>query len=200
MPAPFGKDRFDQARLINIANALTAIRVLLVPLFVHLLISGRIRMALAVFVACGLSDGLDGLLARHLHQRTVLGYYLDPIADKLLMATSFIVLAYLEIIPEWLTVLVISRDLFILVGSVLILLLRDSSGINATFLSKVNTATQIITVVYFLAVRAFPRIGAMLAEGWEPAVSGVVVAICAVTTAASGLHYMILGFRQLSDA
>jgi cardiolipin synthase len=200
MPAPFGKDRFDQARLINIANALTAFRVLLVPLFAHLLISGRIRLAFAVFAACGISDGLDGLVARLLHQRTVLGYYLDPIADKLLMATSFIVLAYLNIIPEWLTVLVISRDLFILVGSVLILLLLDSSRIKASLLSKVNTATQIITVVYFLAVRAFPRMGSLLAEGWEPAVTGVVVALCALTTAASGLHYMIVGFRQLSDA
>jgi hypothetical protein len=64
----------------------------------------------------------------------------------------------------------------------------------------VNTATQIITVVYFLAVRAFPRMGSLLAEGWEPAVTGVVVALCALTTAASGLHYMIVGFRQLSDA
>ena len=200
MPKPFGKDRFDQARLINIANALTAFRVLLVPLFAHLLISGRIRLALAVFAACGISDLLDGLLARLLRQRTVLGYYLDPIADKLLMATSFIVLAYVKIIPEWLTILVISRDIFILVGSVLILLLLDSDRINATLLSKVNTAVQILTVVYFLSVRAFPTIGGVLAEGWEPAVTGVVVAICAITTAASGAHYMFVGFKQLSDA
>ncbi len=200
MPEPFGKDRFDQARLINIANALTAFRVVLVPLFAHLLISGRIRLALAVFAACGISDGLDGVLARLLRQRTVLGYYLDPIADKILMATSFIVLAYVKIIPEWLTILVISRDLFILVGSVLILLLLDSSRINATFLSKVNTAVQILTVVYFLSVRAFPSIGGLLAEGAEPAVTGVVVAVCAVTTAASGLHYMFVGFKQLADA
>ncbi|HEY7585342.1 MAG TPA: CDP-alcohol phosphatidyltransferase family protein [Candidatus Deferrimicrobiaceae bacterium] len=200
MPESFGKDRFDQARLINIANALTAFRVLLVPLFAHLLISGRIRLALAVFAACGISDLLDGLLARLLRQRTVLGYYLDPIADKLLMATSFIVLAYVKIIPEWLTILVISRDLFILVGSVLILLLLDSDRINATLLSKVNTAVQILTVVYFLSVRAFPAIGGVLVEGWEPAVTGVVVAICAITTAASGAHYMFVGFKQLSDA
>ena len=200
MPKSFGKDRFDQARLINIANALTAFRVLLVPLFAHLLISGRIRLALAVFAACGISDLLDGLLARLLRQRTVLGYYLDPIADKLLMATSFIVLAYVKIIPEWLTILVISRDLFILVGSVLILLLLDSDRISATLLSKVNTAVQILTVVYFLSVRAFPAIGGVLAEGWEPAVTGAVVAICAVTTAASGVHYMLVGFKQLSDA
>jgi len=200
MPAPFGRDRFDQARLINIANALTAFRVLLVPLFAHLLISGRIRLSFAVFAACGISDGLDGLLARMLRQRTVVGYYLDPIADKLLMATSFIVLAYVKIIPEWLTVLVISRDLFILVGSVLILLLLDVGFIKATFLSKVNTATQILTVIYFLAVRAFPWMGNALAGGWEPTVTCVVVGLCALTTAVSGLHYLFIGFRQLSNA
>jgi cardiolipin synthase (CMP-forming) len=199
MPAPSGRDRFDQARLINIANALTTFRVLLVPLFAHLLISGRIRLALAVFTACGISDGLDGLLARWLHQRTVLGYYLDPIADKLLMATSFIVLAYVNIIPEWLTVLVISRDLFILVGSILILLLLDSGKIRATFLSKMNTAVQILTVIYFLAIRALPWIGNAIAESWEPAVTAIVVGLCALTTAASGLHYLFIGFRQLSD-
>jgi cardiolipin synthase len=200
MPAPFGRDRFDQARLINIANALTAFRLLLVPLFAHLLISGRIRLALAVFTACGISDGLDGVLARWLRQRTVVGYYLDPIADKLLMATSFIVLAYVQIIPEWLTILVISRDLFILVGSVLILLLLDQGEIRATTLSKANTAMQIVTVIYFLAIRAFPWAGDAVAAAWEPAVTGVVVGLCALTTAASGLHYLFIGFRQLSNA
>jgi cardiolipin synthase len=200
MPAPFGRDRFDQARLINIANALTAFRVLLVPLFAHLLISGEIRLALAVFTACGLSDALDGLIARWLRQRTIVGFYLDPIADKLLMATSFIVLAYVKIIPEWLTVLVISRDLFILVGSVLILLLLDAGSIRATFLSKLNTAVQIITVVYFLAIRAFPGWGNAMAADVEAAVTAVVVGLCALTTAASGVHYLFIGIRRLSDA
>jgi cardiolipin synthase len=199
MPAPFGRDRFDQARLINIANALTAIRVLLVPLFAHLLISGEIRLALAVFTACGLSDGLDGLLARWLRQRTIVGFYLDPIADKLLMATSFIVLAYVKIIPEWLTVLVISRDLFILVGSILILLLLEKGEIRATLLSKTNTAVQILTVVYFLAIRAFPSWGHAMAQGGEAVVTSIVVGLCALTTLISGLHYVYIGFRQLSD-
>lgn len=197
---PPGRDRFDQARLINIANALTAIRVFLVPLFVHLLISGRIRLSLAVFAVCGISDGLDGVLARWLKQRTVVGYYLDPIADKLLMATSFIVLAYVKILPEWLTVLVISRDLFILVGSVLILLLLGSENIRPTALGKLNTIVQILTVVYFLSIHAFPWFANSLGGELERTVSGVVVAICAVSTAASGVHYMAIGFRQLSDA
>ncbi|HZW37288.1 MAG: CDP-alcohol phosphatidyltransferase family protein [Deltaproteobacteria bacterium] len=200
MSAPSPKERFDQARLINIANALTAIRVVLVPLFAHLLISGRVRLSLAVFAVCGISDGLDGVLARWLKQRTVVGYYLDPIADKLLMATSFIVLAYVKILPEWLTVLVISRDLFILVGSVLILLLVGSENIRPTALGKLNTVVQILTVLYFLANRAFPLLARNLGGEMEQTVSGVVVALCALATVASGVHYMALGFRQLSDA
>ncbi|MDA8121588.1 MAG: CDP-alcohol phosphatidyltransferase family protein [Deltaproteobacteria bacterium] len=200
MPSPFGRDRFDEARLINIANALTAFRVLLVPVFAHFLISGRIRHALYVFAACGISDGLDGLLARLLKQRTLVGFYLDPIADKLLMATSFIVLAYVKIIPEWLTILVISRDLFILVGSFLILILLDSGKIKATFFSKMNTAVQILTVIYFLAMHAFPGVAGSIAPGAKEAVTEGVVILCALTTAITGVHYLFLGMRDLSNA
>src|SRR5512135_707297 len=156
MPVSFRKERFDQARLINIANVLTAVRVLLVPVVASLLIAGRFRLALLVFAVCGISDGLDGLLARWLRQRTVVGFYLDPVADKLLVATSFIVLAIVKVIPDWLTVLVISRDIFILVGSFLILMLIGSEGIQVTGISKMNTVMQIATVFYFLSVRAFP--------------------------------------------
>ncbi len=99
MVPPSARDRFDAARLINIANGLTAARVLLVPVFAYLLISGRGKAALLVFGVCGLTDALDGLLARWLKQRTLVGALLDPIADKLLMATAFIVLAYVHIVP-----------------------------------------------------------------------------------------------------
>ena len=198
MGTPFGRQRFDQARLINIANGLTATRVLLVPLFAYLLISGRFRPALLVFAVCGTSDMLDGLLARWLHQRTVVGFYLDPIADKLLMATSFVVLAIVKVVPVWLTILVISRDFFILIGSLLILLLLGSGDIAATGISKANTGMQILTVIYFLTVRAFPGIWAFVPAGSEVRVTEAVVALCAVSTAASGIHYLAIGIRKLS--
>jgi len=197
-PAP-GKERFDQARLINIANGLTAIRVLLVPVFAYLMIEGREPEALVVFALCGVSDGLDGLLARWLRQRTLVGAYLDPIADKLLMATAFVVLAYVKIVPFWLTVLVISRDLFILVGSSLYLLLLDAQDIRPTALSKLNTGIQIVTVVYFLAVSAFPETSAPFLEGEWSVVTGGVIAVCAVTTAVTGVQYLFLGIRKLSE-
>lgn len=200
MAPPFGGKRFDEARLINIANGLTAMRVLLVPIFVYLLISERFRPALLVFVVCGTSDLLDGLLARSLRQRTVVGFYLDPIADKLLMASSFILLAIVKVVPVWLSIMVISRDIFILVGSLLFLILLDSEDIAPTKISKGNTATQIVTVIYFLAIRAFPGIWNVIPAEAEPWVTGIVVAACALSTAASGLHYLLIGIRKLSRA
>lgn len=200
MPAAFGRERFDEARLINIANGLTAARVVLVPLFAYLLIAGAFRPALLVFALCGGSDLLDGLLARRLRQRTVVGFYLDPIADKLLVATSFVVLAILDVVPDWLTIMVISRDVFILTGSVLILLLLGSGEIEASRISKWNTGVQILTVIFFLGVRGFPAIWAVFRRGMEIAATETVVGLCALSTAASGLHYLWVGMRKLSRA
>ena len=200
MVSPFVRERFDQARLINIANGLTAMRVLLVPLFAYLLISDRGRFALLVFGLAGISDMLDGLLARWLRQRTVVGFYLDPIADKLLMATSFVVLALIHVVPVWLTIMVISRDIFILVGSLLFLLLLDSGAIAETGISKANTAMQILTVIFFLASRAFPGIWHLAPAGSEPWVTVAIVGLCALSTAVSGLQYLLIGIRKLSHA
>jgi cardiolipin synthase len=197
---PAGRDRFDQARLINIANALTALRVVLIPLFAYLLISGKEPEALLVFVVCGLSDTLDGVLARWLRQRTLVGAYLDPVADKLMMATAFVVLAYVRVVPYWLTILVISRDVFILVGVSLYLLLLGDTGAQPTALSKANTAVQILTVTFFLAATAYPEAADSLGAGAGSAVARGVVLLCAATTAASGAQYVYLGIRKLSDA
>jgi len=195
---PSGRDRFDQARLINIANALTALRVVLIPLFAYLMISGKEPEALIVFVVCGVSDTLDGVLARWLRQRTLVGAYLDPVADKLLMATAFVVLAYVRIVPYWLTILVISRDVFILVGVSLYLLLLGDAGARPTALSKANTAVQVLTVTFFLATSAYPETAGALGAGEGSAAAFGVVLLCAATTAASGAQYVYLGIRKLS--
>ena len=200
MVSPPARERFDEARLINIANGLTAARVLLVPYFAFLLISGRGRAALLVFAVCGATDALDGLLARRLRQRTLVGTLLDPIADKLLMATAFIVLAYVHIAPLRIAVMVISRDIIILVGSFLYLLLFDASDIRPTGLSKANTAVQVLTVIYFLAIAAFPAEAKALGAGRASLPDRTVTLICAMTTVVSGLQYLYLGIRKLSDA
>jgi cardiolipin synthase len=200
MVSPSARERFDEARLINIANALTAARVLLIPYFAFLLISGRGKAALLVFAVCGITDVLDGVLARWLRQRTLAGALLDPIADKLLMATAFIVLSYVHIVPLRLTIMVISRDIIILVGSFLYLLLFDASDIRPTGLSKANTAVQVLTVIYFLAVAAFNAEAKALGAGWRTVPDRAVTIICATTTIVSGLQYMYIGIRKLSDA
>jgi cardiolipin synthase len=200
MVSPPARDRFDAARLINIANGLTAARIILVPYFAYLLISGREKAALAVFAVCGATDALDGLLARWLRQRTLVGALLDPIADKLLMATAFIVLSYVHIVPLRLTIMVISRDIIILTGSFLYLLLFDARDIRATGLSKANTVVQILTVIYFLAVAAFPVETGALGAGKGTLPNRAVTLICAATTVASGLQYLYIGLRKLSDA
>jgi cardiolipin synthase len=200
MVSPPARDRFDTARLINIANGLTAARVLLVPYFAFLLISGRGKAALMIFAVCGATDALDGLLARWLRQRTLVGTLLDPIADKLLMATAFIVLVYVHVVPLRLAIMVVSRDLFILVGSILYLLLLDADDLRPTRLSKANTAVQILTVIYFLAIAAFPAEAKALGAGWRTLPDRAVTMICATTTIVSGLQYMYIGIRKLSDA
>jgi cardiolipin synthase len=200
MASPPARDRFDAARLINIANGLTATRVILIPYFAFLLISDREKSALAVFAICGLTDILDGLLARWLRQRTLVGALLDPIADKLLMATAFIVLSYVHIAPLRLAIMVISRDIIILVGSFLYLLLFDASDIRATGLSKANTAVQLLTVIYFLSVAAFPAEAKAFGVGIGTFSGRAVTLICATTTVVSGLQYLYIGIRKLSDA
>jgi len=200
MDSPPARDRFDAARLINIANGLTAARVLLVPYFAYLLISEREKAALLVFAVCGLTDALDGILARCLRQRTLAGTLLDPIADKLMMATAFIVLSYIHIVPLRLAIMVISRDVIILVGSFLYLLLFDASDIRPTGLSKANTVVQILTVIYFLSVAAFPAESKALGVGMGSIPNRAVALVCAFTTVASGLQYLYIGLRKLSDA
>jgi len=200
MVPPPARQRFDAARLINIANGLTAARVLLVPYFAYLLISDRGKEALLVFAICGATDALDGLLARWLRQRTLVGALLDPIADKLLMATAFIVLSYVHIAPLRLAIMVISRDIVILVGSFLYLLLFDASDIRPTGLSKANTAVQLLTVIYFLSVAAFPADAKALGAGTGTFSDQAVTLTCAVTTVASGLQYLYIGIRKLSNA
>ena len=200
MVSPYARERFDAARLINIANGLTAARILLVPYFAYLLISDRGKSALLVFAICGATDALDGLLARRLKQRTLVGALLDPIADKLLMATAFIVLSYVHVVPLRLTIMVISRDIIILVGSFLYLLLFDARDIRATGLSKANTAVQILTVIYFLSVAAFPGKAVALGAGMGTLPFRAVTLVCAATTVASGLQYLYIGLRKLSDA
>jgi len=124
---------------------------------VILLIDGAFREALIVLTSAGLTDALDGFLARVLHQRTSLGAYLDPIADKTLITSCFVTLSILGIIPSWLAVIVVSRDFIIILGAVIFFMSSIPFEIKPALVSKITTVFQIITVFAALIIKIFPH-------------------------------------------
>src|ERR1700716_1058396 len=142
------------SRIVTLPNVLTIFRMVLIPIFASLLFYQRFLWALAVFITAGLSDGLDGLLARRFDQQSQLGTILDPIADKLMLVTAFIVLWMRSVfhtplpkhlpIPFWVTVAVISRDVFIIVGAAAINIMTGFRGFRPSWLGKLNTTFSVV--------------------------------------------------------
>ncbi len=177
---------------MNIPNMLTLIRITLVPIFVILMMEGLFSYALAVFVVAGITDALDGFLARVLGQQTVLGSYLDPLADKALIITSFVILSTLNIIPSWLAVVVISRDCVILLGVSVLFLMSVSFEIRPTYVSKATTVLQLVTVFVVLLSRCLP--------GYDYA--QMIVSLFWTTaffTTVSGFYYIFKGIRFINN-
>jgi cardiolipin synthase len=128
-------------------NLLTMLRLFALPFLVITILDGRWVLAFVLLWIAGISDGLDGLLARWLQQRTVLGQYLDPIADKLLLSTLFLVLTHVNVVPRYVTVLVFSRDLGILLISTLLFVTNTLRDFRPSLLGKTNTVVQILGVL-----------------------------------------------------
>src|SRR4030067_2468054 len=141
---------------MNLPNILTLTRVLRLPVFVILIMNQSFGWALFIFALAGITDGADGLIARLTRQRTELGAYLDPIADKLLLSSSFITLAIFELLPSWLTVIVITRDVIILVGIIVMTLNQYEVKIQPSPVGKVTTTFQILTIILALMVEYAP--------------------------------------------
>ena len=176
---------------INIPNILTVIRILLTPLFVIFLLKNLFSFALLVFTVAAISDALDGLFARYFNQHTALGAYLDPIADKLLLASAFVSLAILKIVPGWLTVLVISRDILILLGVAIFAMMNINFEVKPSIVSKCTTVAQLSTV--FLALLN-PKLSDFYMIQWS---------LCWLTaglTIIAGLHYVYIGLNIRQDA
>ena len=177
-------DTWKEGSKINLPNLLTFIRILLVPLLVIMLIDYRFFEALLIFSVAGITDGMDGLLARLLKQKTRLGAILDPVADKLLLNTSYIMLGIIGIIPEWLAVIVISRDVIIIFGVLILYIFDKGVEIKPSILSKITTLFQLGTVflvLFDIKISIFYKIFPVL---W---IATAAVTIC------SGLHYMVIG-------
>jgi cardiolipin synthase len=176
---------------MNIPNVLTLLRILLVPVVVIFLIQDSYLKALIVFAFSGITDALDGFLARILNQQTTLGAYLDPIADKALIMTCFLTLSILGHIPGWLTVIVVSRDSIILLGILVLTIMEISFKIHPTFVSKVTTALQIFTVFFVLISQCIPG-------NFEQTWLIYLYWLTALFTIISGLNYISTGIKVIN--
>jgi cardiolipin synthase len=178
------------SQLLTYPNQLTLLRMMFLPFIVINLVSGHYRWALILFVIAGLSDGLDGLLARLLKQQTLLGQYLDPIADKLLLSTMFLVLSILHKIPWKFTVLVFSRDISILFASAVLYAIAGLRDFRPSIFGKANTFAQVAAVFFVMLLQIEPARWILIARL-------TFLRATFAFTIISGLHYVLLVGRRL---
>jgi cardiolipin synthase len=143
-------------QILTAPNQLTLLRMIFLPFIVINLVKHDFKWALALFILAGFSDGLDGLLARTLHQQTLLGQYLDPIADKLLMSTMFLVLSIQRMIPWKYTVVVFSRDISILLLSGVLFMIAGLRDFRPSIFGKANTFAQVAAIFFVLLLLIEP--------------------------------------------
>lgn len=180
---------------MSIPNIITFGRILAVPAAVYLILIGEFGWAFWLFVGAGISDGLDGAIARMFRARTVLGAYLDPIADKALLVSVYAALGHVDAVPLWLVILVVFRDVMIVGGVLLLQTLKERLAMQPLYISKVNTAVQLALVAVVLAPAGLAMIGFTLPEiflfgyGLQP----VLIGLCAITTVWSGIAYVWRG-------
>ena len=189
------------SRIITVPNLLTVFRMVLIPVFVSLLFYKRFLLALVVFALAGVTDGLDGLLARRFNQKSQLGTILDPIADKLMLVTAFVVLTMRSVFPQplpshlpvpfWVTVAVISRDVFILVGAAAINIVTGFRGFRPSMLGKINTTVQIVAIGVIMFAASVPY-----GTGWYlPTIYAAVFSFAVL----SGAHYVFFVSKLVNE-
>lgn len=176
--------------IFTLANQLTLLRLLLIPFFALAILGGNYGWGLGLLVAAGLTDFLDGLLARRLEQRTPLGATLDPIADKLLLSTAFIVLAVGGAVPWWLSILVLSRDFLILAVALAIIVGAGFRSFRPSLYGKACTTVQILTVLVVVLVELLPAAGLA-------GVKQFLLWLTAALTLVSGVHYAYWTSKQV---
>lgn len=178
------------SQLLTAPNQLTLLRMMFLPFIVINMLNGHYRWALILFVLAGLSDGLDGLLARMLKQQTMLGQYLDPIADKLLLSTMFLVLAILHKIAWKFTVLVFSRDISILCASAVLYTIAGLRDFRPSIFGKANTFAQVAAIFFVLLMQIQP-------DRWVAIARLTFLRATFTFTIISGLHYVLLVGQRL---
>lgn len=178
--------------VLTTANQLTILRIVFVPVFIILLVYHEIAWALATFVAAGITDVLDGIIARRFGQKTSIGAILDPLADKLLMTSSILLLSlpqmeFHTMIPRWLMIVILFRDVFILLVCLIVVLMVGWRVFTPTTYGKASTVMQVLMVLAVLYVNARDMAVPEL---------NIVFNMTGLMTAFSGLHYLVRGLRQ----
>src|SRR2546422_9602124 len=189
------------SRIVTLPNVLTIFRMVLIPIFVSLLFYQRFVLALIVFITAGITDGLDGLLARRFDQQSQLGTILDPIADKLMLVAAFVVLSMRGVFPQplpkhlpvpfWVTVVVISRDVFIIVGAAAINIMTGFRGFRPSWLGKLNTTVQIVGITAIMFAASVPYYTGY----YLPTVYAAVFAMAVL----SGVHYVFFVSKLMNE-
>lgn len=175
--------------LSNLPNTITLMRIILIPFFAAFLIYHYYHCALYIFIIAGLSDALDGFLARKLKLQSDLGRLLDPIADKLLVVSSLVLFTYSGWIPVWFTIAVLSRDLFMFTGWIVMFLLYSTKTVQPSIIGKSASALQMCLIAYVLIDRTVP---APLPG------KAILIWVTAALTIVSGLHYIYRGMRHVN--
>jgi cardiolipin synthase len=160
-----------------------------VPIVIWALIDGQVGWALGLFVLAGVSDGIDGFIARHFNQRSRLGAYLDPMADKLLLVSVFVVLGFMGELPLWLVIAAVSRDALIVSAVMLSTVMGQPVEVKPLYVSKANTAVQIVLAALVLADLAFGLGLEMLRQA--------VVFLSGLLTVASAAAYLVAWLRHM---
>ncbi|MEX0408458.1 CDP-alcohol phosphatidyltransferase family protein [Aquibium sp. LZ166] len=175
---------------MTVPNFITILRFLLVPAVVFALLTGEMGWALTGFLVAGVSDGVDGFIARHFNQRSELGAYLDPMADKLLLVSVFVVLGYMGELPLWLVIATVSRDGLIVGGVLLSTIMGNPVAMKPLLVSKANTAVQIVLAALVLGQLSFEA---------EPGLFRLsLVVLSGILTAASGAAYLVAWLRHMN--
>jgi cardiolipin synthase len=174
---------------INLPNSLTVLRILLVPVFVGLLLYGHYDAALITLLIAALTDVLDGMIARLTDQRTRLGEYLDPLADKLLLMSAIITLSVLDFIPIWAVIVVVSRDAILLAGTVIANLSETNINISPTAMGKGTTFAQVCYVIAIM-LQVTGQVPVSLVEPF--------LWVMVILTVGSGVHYLWRGIQYVN--
>ena len=176
---------------MNIPNLITLGRILLVPVVVWAIVSGEMRGAFLLFLLAGISDGVDGFLAKRFQMKSELGAYLDPLADKALIVSIYISLGISTALPIFLVILVVSRDIMIVSAFLLSLLVGKPMPIRPLMVSKANTAAQIVLAVLVLAEQAFSFNVALASQ--------LMIALVAILTLLSIAFYLAEWVRHMNS-